>query len=177
MSQPAYKKLPGRGRTWSGRARIWQGEDHLLLVLTNGYVENYRRFFFKDIQGIVVQRTHTGKTWNGIWGGLSLFLGLLILLVQDDVGRIVLACLAAPFVISLIINLALGPTCACYIRTAVQTERVPAISRRHAAEKFIARVEPLIVASQGELNTEQVAMDLALFQAGQYQPPRPTAPS
>ena len=176
MSQPTYKKLSGRGRTWSGHARIWQGEDHLLLVLTSGYVENYRRFFFKDIQGIVVQRTHMGKTWNGIWGGLGLFLGLLALLVPDDVGKIVLACLAAPFVIGLVINLALGPTCACYIRTAVQTERVPAISRRRTAEKFIARVEPLIVASQGELNTEQTSMDLALLQAGQYQPTRPTSP-
>lgn len=167
MSDANYKKLPGRGRTWAGHARIWEGPDHLLLVLTQGFTEQYRRFFFNDIQGIVLQRTHTGKTWNAIWGGLLVFFGVLILVVNNDVGRIALACIAAPFGAGLVVNLALGPTCACYIRTAVQTERVVAITRVRDAEQFLARVEPLTLASQGELQTDQSASDLALLQAGQ----------
>ena len=170
MSESTYQKLPGQGRTWGGRARIWQGGDHLLLVLTQGYVEHYRRFFFKDIHGIILRRTHTGKTWNAIWGGVLAFFGLLALVVDDDAGRVVLACMAAPFAVGLVINLILGPTCACYIRTAVQTERVPAISRLRAAEQFLTRIEPLAIAAQGELQTEQSASELALLQAGQLSP-------
>ena len=165
MNKSPYQKLPGRGMTWGGPSRVWLGADHVLLVLTRGYVEVYRRFFFSDVQAFVVQPTSVGKIWNGIWGGLA---GVFILpaLAVDDVARIVLFCLGAPFLIGLLINLALGRTCAFYVRTAVQTERLPALSRLRAAEKFIARVEPLVQAAQGEW-TEQTAFDLALLQSGQ----------
>jgi|SRR5215218_1675904 len=167
MNQPAYQKLPGRGRTWSGRSRIWLGSDHILHVMTRGYVENYRRFFFNDIHGIVVQRTQTGKVWTAIWSVLVAVFALIAISMNDSVGRSVFATIAAPFGIGLLVNLILGPTCACYIRTAVQTERIPAVSRVRSAEKFIAMIEPHILGLQGELSQEQLAGDLALLQAGE----------
>jgi uncharacterized integral membrane protein len=126
----------------------------VLVVQSRGYSETYKRFFFKDIQAIIVHRTHMGKTWNGIWGGLFLFFALLALAVQDSVGSGVLLCIAAPFGFGLLVNLILGPMCACSIRTAVQTERITALNRLRASQKFIARIEPLIIAVQGELPME-----------------------
>ena len=166
MSQSSYQKLPGRGRTWGGRSRVWLGADHLLLVLTRGYVENYRRFFFNDIQGIIVRRTKTANVWSVVWA-IPGALCLAFMAALNGPASLVMACLAVPFVVALVINLAVGATCACYIRTAVQTERIPAVSRVRAAEKFIARIEPLIVGAQGELLPEQLTTDLQLLQAGQ----------
>lgn len=155
MTPPKYKRLPGRGRNWAGACRVWLGEDHVLVVQSRGYTETYRRFFFKDIQAIVLHRTHMGKTWNGIWGGLGLFFLVLAAVVQDRVGSVVLLCFAAPFVLALLVNVLLGPMCACSIRTAVQTERIPALNRLRRTQQFIARLEPFIVGAQGEMPPEQ----------------------
>jgi hypothetical protein len=165
MNPSAYKRLPGRGVTWGGPSRVWLGEDHVLLVLTRGYVETYRRFFFNDIQALVVRQTQVGKIWNAVWAMAAGFF-LLIAVALNGVAMVVMLCFAAPFVAALIINVALGPTCAFYVRTAVQAERLAAVSRTRAAEKFIARIQPLITAAQGELPREELAVELALVQAG-----------
>lgn len=168
MTSPAYQKIAGHGLTWGGTSRVWLGTDHVLLVLKRGYVEVYRRFFFNDIQVLIAQPTHTGKTWNVVFGFFAA-LFFVPALFQSDVARMVLLCLAAPFVLALLFNLFRGPTCAFYVRTAVQTERLPALSRVRDADRFIARIEPLIRAAQGELS-EQAAFDLTLLQEGQLQP-------
>lgn len=143
---------------------MWLGHDHVLLVLGRGFFESYRRFFFNDIQGVIVRRTHTGKTWAAIWIVGLVFFGTIAAAVNDNVAQAILLGLTAPFAVGLIINLILGPTCACHIRTAVQTERVPAVSRMRAARGFMARLEPLITAAQGELPAEEAATRLAEIQ-------------
>ncbi|HWN96814.1 MAG TPA: hypothetical protein VNT99_17430 [Methylomirabilota bacterium] len=165
MSNPSYQKLPGRGLAWSGPSRVWLGEDHVLLVLTRGYLEVYRRFFLNDIQALIVLRTQTGKIWNGVCAFFSA-LFLWPALALGETGTIITLSLAAPFLATLLINVLRGPTCAFYIRTAVQTERVPAVSRVRAAEKFIARVEPLVKAAQGEW-PEPFVPALATLQSSQ----------
>jgi hypothetical protein len=142
----------------------------VLLVLGRGFVESYRRFFLNDIQAIVVYRTHTGKIWAVVWGLGLLFFGTIAAAVDDPVGQGILLGLAAPFAIGLILNLLLGPTCTCHIRTAVQTERVPAVSRLRTARKFIARLEPLITTAQGALPADETATSLAEIQGHQSSP-------
>jgi hypothetical protein len=163
MTASPYKKLAGRGLTWGGPSRVWLGEDHVLLVLTRGYVEVYRRFFFKDIQAFIVRQTQIGKIWNAVWGAGVAFFGFLALAL-NDVGTIVMLCLAAPFAVALLINVILGPTCSFHVRTAVQTERLPAVSRVRSAEKFMAGIEPLIAAAQGEVPGEQFGAELERLQ-------------
>jgi len=176
MKLSSYTKLPGRGWAWTGPSRVWLGEDHVLLVLGQVFFESYRRFFLKDIQAVIVRRTHTGKTWSGIWAAGLLFFAGIAALVGDRTAALILLGIATPFGIALLINVLLGPTCACYVRTAVQTERLHAVSRLRTTRKFMARVEPLVIAAQGELPAEQFAADLASlqFQAGaplSYAPP------
>jgi hypothetical protein len=173
MSKAGYQRLPGRGLTWTGPSRVWVSEDHVLLVLGRGFYEGYRRFFLNDIQAILVCRTHIGKIWNAIWALGLLFFGSIAAVVPDPIARSILLTLAAPFGIGLIINLILGPTCACHIRTAVQTERVPALSRVRTARRFIARVEPLIIATQGGLTVSEAVARLAEIQG---EPPAANAP-
>jgi hypothetical protein len=165
MNTPRYQQLPGRGATWSGPSRLWQGEDHILLVLTRGYTEAYRRFFFNDIQAVIVRRTHTGKIWNAVWALMAAFFAFIALQL-DGGAALTLWCLSAPFAIALLINLVLGPTCACHLRTAVQTERLPALSRVRAARQFLTRIEPLIQAAQGELSRDLIAAELGGASSG-----------
>ena len=166
MSKTGYQRLPGHGLTWTGPSRVWLGEDHVLLVLGRGFYESYRRFFLNDIQSILVCRTHTGKTWNAIWTFGLIFFGAVAAVVPDPIARGILVSFATPFALGLIINILLGPTCSCHIRTAVQTERVPALSRLRAARRFVTRVEPLILATQGDLPAEDAAARFAEMQGG-----------
>jgi hypothetical protein len=163
MNTSRYTKSPGRGWTWTGPSRVWLGDDHVLLVRNRIFFENYRRFFFNDIQGVVVRRTDLGKMWNGIWASFALLFGLLSL-AFESAGMIVMLSLAAPFAIALLVNMLLGPTCTFHIRTAVQTERIPAVSRIATATKFIARIEPFIAAAQGTPPGEELMAELAAAQ-------------
>ena len=166
MNHKPYQRLPGRGRTWTGPSRVWLASDHVLLVLGHGFYESYRRFFFQDIQAVMVHRTHTGKIYTSLWLFGLLFFGLLVAGVSDPTGRVILLGLAVPFAVGLMINLFLGPTCVCHIRTAVQTERVPAVSRWRTAQRFVSRVSPLIATAQGDL-PEEAAGRLAILQGSQ----------
>src|ERR1019366_1023269 len=49
-----YRKLPGRLRGFGYVARVWMAPDHLLLVRTRMFREEYKRFYLRDIQAIVM---------------------------------------------------------------------------------------------------------------------------
>jgi hypothetical protein len=50
--------------------------------------------------------------------------------------------------VPLVINILLGTTCHCYIKTAVQTERLLAVGRLRTARKFLDRIRPRISEAQ-----------------------------
>jgi hypothetical protein len=154
MNAPKYIRLPGRGRTMSGTSRLYLGNDHILMAQSVGYSESYKRFFFADIQAIIVRKTIAGMVWNGVWGLIAMFFMVLAISVNETPASYVLGGIAAFFVLALLINTALGPMCVCHVRTAVQTERLTAISRLRTANKLIERIRPLIVAAQGEMPRE-----------------------
>jgi hypothetical protein len=166
MNPAPYLVLSRGGFGWSGYARLRQGPDHLLLVESNGFTENYKRFFFAEIQALTVRRTATGRVWNGIWGGLFLMFAL-IALQFSDVEAVVLWFLTAVFLGALLANFAFGPTCVCHVRTAVQTEKLTSITRMKRAEKVLAQIRPLLAAAQGTLTPEETTSRL-LALAGPY---------
>ena len=49
----SYRKLPGRRRGFLFGSSVWLADDHLLLVKSARFREEYRRFYFRDIQAIV----------------------------------------------------------------------------------------------------------------------------
>jgi len=62
------------------------------------------------------------------------------------------------FGLPLLINILRGRTCRCFLRTAVQTEQLPPLSRVRRAQKVFARIRPLIAAAQGgELSPEMIS--------------------
>jgi hypothetical protein len=150
MAAPAsslvYRRVPGAGGVLFNRRRLYVGPDHLLQVTSTGFSELYRRFFFHDIQVISLHKTMTGTVVNLIFGGLIfLFAGLATVAAPDGLFLLVFA---AVFAVALGINIFRGPSCACYIQTAVQQQRLYSVNR-------IKRAQRLIEQLKSQLNTAQ----------------------
>ncbi len=150
------------------RSGLWLGGDHLLLLETSGFTENYKRFYLRDIQAITVQETKRGQTWNIILGGMLLLLILVTIFTipkttpsqwtsNEVAGGITLGFFVAIFTASFLISFLAGPTCRTHLRTAVQTEELASLCRVRQARKVIGKIRPLIAAAQGELSGEEVA--------------------
>jgi hypothetical protein len=174
MAEQKYQRLTRlRARSqfavvYQTRSGLWLGDDHLLLVETSGYTENYKRFYFRDIQAVTVQQTKRGQIWNIILASMSLLLILFTIFMipkslpadwtsNEVAGGVVLGVLLAIFMISFLVGFRAGPTCKTYLRTAVQTEELPSLCRMRQTRGVIDKIRPLIVASQGELSGEEVA--------------------
>jgi hypothetical protein len=164
MADQPYKRLSGRGNslrvtnTPFARFSLWLGEDHVLQSCSYGYSEEYRRFYFRDIQAIVLRKTLVWTVVNVVCiivvclSALSWFAG--------DVGLKTFGAICGiPFLLFLVFNLLLGPTCECRLLTAVQTEPLPSLSRMRSARKAIGTILPLIERTQGK-----------------FQPPPPAPP-
>ena len=179
MSETEYKKLQGSS-SLTKRTRVWLGKDHVLSVQNLGYSEEYRRFYFRDIQAIIVQRTSLSAIFNWILGLLliapllGVFAGLMALMKRpfqsDDLVLFIPFCLfGAILLISLVMNIVRGATCACYIKTAVQTERLPALNRIRTAQKFIEKISPLIAEAQGTITLEEIQNQTTGEAVAEYQ--------
>src|SRR5206468_3181022 len=112
-----YKRMAGM-RLFFSRASLWLGQDHVLVVKSQGYSEVYTRFYFNDIQGFLIYKTVTGKVLNIVWGLIAaLFAGYClegIFVRQSDFASYANGFLGGVFPLLLIIGLAKGPTCRCY---------------------------------------------------------------
>jgi len=148
-----YRKLPGRLRGVLRGASVWQGPDHLLLVKSVRFREEYRRFYFKDVQAIAVAkapRFHVSAR------------ALLPLIAVPFLAAYLIARPSSPLVMILpiLIALLLGAwvivasqfSCRCRIYTAVSSEELPSVARSWTARRFLARVEPIISAAQGTVD-------------------------
>jgi hypothetical protein len=165
MPEQKYKRLTRECTplqlkvAFSARYSLWLGDDHLLQVESAFYTESYKRFFFRDIQAITIRKTDARKIWNWILGAFLLVSALLILMLPHDadVAKIVLGCIVLTILgIPLLLNNLFGPTCACQIRTAVQTENLPSLRRVRQTRKVLDKVRPLIVSVQGEVTSDEV---------------------
>jgi hypothetical protein len=141
-----------RGR----RVQLWQGAEHLLLVETDGHREFYKRFYYGDIQSIAIYKTRDGLVMNVLLLVVcSVFAALAI--AASDLGlRIFLASMALFFGLLAFANSLVGATCRCSIRTAVQTEELPSLTRLKRARKVFNRLRPLVAAAQGTLTSEEI---------------------
>jgi hypothetical protein len=173
-----YVRLPGsgssrRGAQWISVARLncrlWLGDDHLLQVESaGGYSENYKRFYFRDIQAIVIRKTKNWFAWNVVLAFLTASALILVLSTMpktppsrwtggEIAGGVFLGMIVAVFGLLFLINFLNGPTCSCRLKTAVHEEELPSLRRYRRAVKVLARIKPLIETAQGSLKAETLA--------------------
>src|SRR6266404_2890795 len=151
-----HHRLPGRASGLAWYHRLWLATDHLLAVRTVWFTEEYKRFYFRDIQAILIAKTTTWKTWNLLLGVAAGLVLLVAVLSSSGLSLALLLGLGGLLFVLFLVNLLQGPTCICQIRTAVQTERLPTLRRLRTARKVIARLKPIIAEAQGPLAPEQL---------------------
>jgi hypothetical protein len=164
MASPEYQRLT-RARSNGmlavavvSRTSLWLGADHLLVVNTNGYTETYKRFYFRDIQAFILQRTAEATIMNIVLAIPFVLLVVAALVAQGTEMKIFLFALAGLLAVLALINVLRGRTCRCCLRTAVQLERLPPLNRVRRAQKVFSQLRPLIAAAQGgELSTQMIA--------------------
>jgi hypothetical protein len=158
---PDYRELRKlRGSATSIVARssysYWLGKDHLLLVEVAAYSELYRRFFFRDMQALVVSGTRR-RLWVNILHALltCLFLTLALLIASEGdsdpaylIPTGIFGGMALLPLAGLVRNTLAGPGAEVTLVTTVQATPLPGISRWRRAEILLAELKPLIEAAQ-----------------------------
>lgn len=127
---------------------LWQAEDHLLYMESLFFRERYKRFYYNDIQSIVLQRTGIHRTWSIVWGAFALLFGIIALLVPGP--PYVSGTITVLFLLAFLANLAMGPSCSVYLQTAVQLQKISCLRRLRKADKVMTRIKLLIEEKQGQ---------------------------
>jgi len=169
-----YQKLPGSKKGFLiGKYTLWQAEDHLLHIFSRFGVEDYKRFYFTDIQAVITRKTIVGKIQNV---ALACFIPVFLLptFLLDSGWTIFYAIAAAMMFLFLLINLYRGPTCETKLMTAVQFEKLHSLKRLKIAMKVIDRLQAYIQRVQGNLNRQDLNTVAVRSTIG-HAPPR-TAP-
>ena len=175
--QRLYQKLPGRSLAVFSVPSLWQGSDHLLWVKASLAQECYKRFYYKDIQSIILQRTNQYAVWNFIWA-VSTLLFLTIALTVSGTPYVsgVLMLIA---LVALLANIVRGPTCQVFIQTAVQVQKLLSLTRVRPARKALYQIRMRVIAAQGELKIDGLAAgkpDASSINVGSGIPPGASYP-
>jgi hypothetical protein len=135
------------------------GDDHILAVDNNGFSEDYKRFYFSDIQTIITRKTRRGTTWSIV---LALIIACSLmgaLFLEKEPARIFFWVFSGSCLVLLFINILRGPTCICHIMTAVQEDQLPSLNRLRVARKVIGKLRLAIERVQGTLGSEEINID------------------
>jgi hypothetical protein len=158
-----YKRLPGRGPRKRGiitavrsRCSLYLAGDHILAVDNTGFFENYKRFYFADIQAFITQKTKRGTVWNIVLVVMIACSLAGALFSEEESLRILCWILSGIFLAFLLANILRGPTCTCNIVTAVQVEKLPSLNRLRVARKVIDTLKRSIERAQGKLSPEEI---------------------
>ena len=177
MEKPYKKLISGvpHGVVAASRNSLWAGADHLLHVQGSWVTEEYRRFYYADIQSITLRRTNRRRNVNIALGILGLPQIPIALYIQASGGDFagVAWFFAALFLLPMLYNSARGPTCVCHIATAVQNFEIRILRRVRKSERVIAMIRERIAAAQGTLTEEGIREGLARLDPTRGRPPAP----
>ena len=145
-----YQRLPGTRRTPFRRATLWLGADHILSVNSARFSEEYKRYYFKDIQAIVVRQT-SGAT--AMSKALDLVVEIVLALLAFSAWRLQWrgpAVAGAVILVLFILSKTPGPRCVCQLITAVSSDTLPSLYRLRTADAVVRIVAPLVEQAQSE---------------------------
>jgi hypothetical protein len=151
-AQAKYRKLPGRRRGIIRGSSVWAGDDHLLLVRSFRFREEYKRFYYRDVQAVAVAnapRFHISTRALLIAALWWIAIGV----VATSRNATATGAATVGFIIPTLLwaFISWRSSCRCRIYTAVSSDELPSVYRRRTARKFLAAVDPLISGTQGAL--------------------------
>src|SRR5438552_5540465 len=148
-----YRRLRGRSRHLSGTSTLWLGPDHLLRVDSHRYAEDCKRFYYRDIQSMVLLPRTRRQSILIACAAVCVPLTLLALFL-NGAWAVFLGCLAGLAGLILAVNWLRGETCECRLQTAVQTEVLHSLTRLRTALKALRLLRLRVEAIQGQLDPE-----------------------
>jgi len=167
MAKREYTRLT-RARRYTGKSvgfisaassSLWLGKDHLLLIESNGYSEGYKRFYFKDIQALIIRKTQLWFIRALILAGVALLFILVAIATREALASLyIVGSIGILFAIAALYDALAGPTASCSLRTAVQIEQLPSLNRVRRARKVLNRLRPLIADAQGSMTPEEILL-------------------
>jgi hypothetical protein len=144
-----YRRLPGRRRGAITRASMWMGSDHLLLVKSAWFREEYKRFYLRDIQAIVVAPCARFFVSTPMLVCAFLWLVPLVTVGFWPAGLGVVWVVATLAMVATWIAISAASSCRCRLYTAVSRDDLPSLYRTWTARKFLNQVKPRIDRVQG----------------------------
>jgi hypothetical protein len=165
-----YRKLPGRLRGVVRGASVWMGPDHLLAVRSTRFREEYKRFYLRDVQAIVVANTPRFHVSSRVILLAVLWLFTYLVVRTTAAWADLVFWTIAAVAVGVWLYISAAASCRCRIHTAVSREELPSIYRRYTARKFLAKVEPRIAETQGVLEGDWAQ---AVQQRAAAAPPSP----
>jgi hypothetical protein len=151
-AEEKYRRLPGRRHGLVSGSSLWMGSDHILLVKSAWFREEYKRFYLRDIQAIVVapcarfQISMPMLVFALVWliSGFFMRFWPAALVIGWIAGTLAMA--AAWLAISLVAS------CRCRLYTAVSKDDLPSLYRTWTTRRFLRRLQPLIAQVQGTVD-------------------------
>lgn len=146
---PRYRPVRGKKKCLGlGYYKLYLAEDHLLQIYSRFGVEDYKRFYFADIQAVVAARTNRGTVTTLILVGLAALAALGV--ASWEWGAVVFGPPLGLLTAIAVVNALRGPTCLATITTAVQTERLHSLHRLRNALRFMDALRPAVLRCQKE---------------------------
>jgi len=168
-TQPQYRKLPGRSGIFV-RHSLWMGADHLLSVRRNPFSESYRRFYFADIQAIVVTELPDLLAFSGYTAAVLVMVTAVALLYTGHPAWGIFCALLS------LLSFFLGwrsANCACYLQTSISSETLPSLRRQADAAEAVTQLKTEIERTQGSVSAEVLEASPTDTRAGRPSTPKP----
>jgi hypothetical protein len=156
-----YRRLPGRSGVIV-RNSLWIQDDHVLRVRRYPFSEEYRRYYFNDIQSIVLTELPNAAAY------VEYAIAAILMLATALLALTLHFVWAGVCGVAALLTLWLGlrsRNCACCLSTMVSTEELPSLRRRGAANKALAILRSEIQRAQGEVAAETVENHRSSFPA------------
>ena len=140
-----YRQIGCSRRTPVSKSTIWVAGDHLLSVESNRMAEEYRRYYFRDIQALVLEKSASGRT--------TVTYPLIAILILVTAVALYAGRWLAVFPFLVLAGVAmfelLARNCRCLIVTRSSQEFLPAMANVRQSQSALAELQELILAAQG----------------------------
>src|SRR5882724_5200603 len=123
MARSIYRQLTGKRRRLHLFTQLFLAPDHLLLVRSSRFEERYQRFYFKDIQALVVTGLPS-RTW--LQASLSILAAAIFLLALTVIPiagwRVLVGMIGVIPAVIAFADYIRGERCSMILKTAVSNE-------------------------------------------------------
>ncbi len=153
----AYRKLTRKKRTLVSSTQLWLGDDHVLMVRSTRFIEEYRRFQLSDIQAVVACEAPQRFLLQIGFTVFGFVLLTSILGVDSMYGRVFFALCGMLCLAVAAYDMVRGARCTCRLLTEVSAEPVDPVTRVSDYQRLMVELQPAIEAAQGRLSVEEQA--------------------